>query len=387
MLALRRRTDAPEQAAARCRSWSPAGGDNEGVETLARLPDGALLAIVEGGWRRRRACRRAGGRGRRRPAALSRRRSASGRPTPTSAATWLFVLERRLSLLGGWQARIVAVPAGRPADGAAARSPGRELATIAGRGSARTTRRWRPRASRTAIGCSLVSDDNFNGLQRTLLLALRWPAAGRWPRRRAPVILCASLAGAGGAIYVERGPASCRASRERDDARAAAFACSVALVLTGGAGAGGVAGSQPGSASTPTSRRCSAATSAGLSAAARSVRRSSRLRPPQPAAAADLLRRLRALLPAASRTSNGYSRLATPARLGRRSAGRDPVSRPVRALALGRGLRSADQHLLPQRLGRPERDPRRVRQPCRRPRGRSARSPRHRAASSCPSAA
>ena len=83
---------------------------NEGVETLALLPDGALLAIAEGAWfddGLHAAVRMAGD-----GSVPLRYRAATGfLPTDAEVAgDQLFVLERRLSLLGGWQARVVAVP-------------------------------------------------------------------------------------------------------------------------------------------------------------------------------------------------------------------------------------------------------------------------------------
>ena len=85
------------------------------------------------------------------------------------------MLERRLSLLGGWQARIVAVPLAELPSDAEAVFAGHELATISGSvlgENYEALTAWRDAAG--AYRLLLVSDDNFSGLQRTQLLELRW---------------------------------------------------------------------------------------------------------------------------------------------------------------------------------------------------------------------
>lgn len=147
---------------------------NQGVEALARLENGGLLAIAEGG------------RGALHPAVLldlgpPRRlayRSAPGF-APTGAdqiGGWLLVVERRASALGGLSARVTATPVSSGDGLPDVIEPPLEIARLDGpripdnlegiaaeRGEAAgALRLW------------LVSDDNFSPLQRTLLLRLAW---------------------------------------------------------------------------------------------------------------------------------------------------------------------------------------------------------------------
>lgn len=151
---------------------------NQGVEALASLPQGGLLAIVEGsdddGLHPLLTLRH----GR-----LTRNGYAAAdgyRPTGADRiGNDVFVIERRFSLLGGFQSRVVVLDVERIA------APG---ATLAGRelgrlGPASFSENFEGLAAAQsadgAVLLYLVSDDNFNPLQRTLLLQLRWRPEGR----------------------------------------------------------------------------------------------------------------------------------------------------------------------------------------------------------------
>lgn len=149
-------------------------GDNAGIEALTRLPGGGLLALAEGETAdtgEHAAVRRSG------KARLGLRyRPAPGfRPTDLAAAPpWLFVLERRLSLLGAWQTRLVAVTLAELPEESGGVIEGRELAVISG---ARLGENYEAVAAAIEPGgyrLLVLSDDNFTGLQRTLLLSLVW---------------------------------------------------------------------------------------------------------------------------------------------------------------------------------------------------------------------
>lgn len=148
---------------------------NGGIEALAALPDGRLLAIEEGG---------ESGAGRHRAwiggekgwERLTYLGEAPYRPTAATALPGgdLLVLERRASLLGGFGARIVRVPGDRIAAGVAIE--GREIARLEPplavdnfEGMAAV-----PEAD-GGIRIFLVSDDNFWALQRTLLMSFHLP--------------------------------------------------------------------------------------------------------------------------------------------------------------------------------------------------------------------
>jgi hypothetical protein len=152
--------------------FAEAGAANLGLETLARLPDGSLLAVVEGaasgGGRHVAALLDAAG-----VQLLSLAASDGFQVTDADAVgSWLFVLERRLSL-GGWQSRIVAVALNE--GGSIGSTMGRELATISGpilgENYEGLAVRWGPAGS---IDLVVVSDSNFTAFQRTQLLQLRW---------------------------------------------------------------------------------------------------------------------------------------------------------------------------------------------------------------------
>ena len=157
------------------RAFAEAGAANQGLETLTWLPGGGLLAIVEGASSgddlHVAAIVDEGGQ----QVVAYRARDGFQVTDADVADTWLLVLERRLSLLGGWHGRIVAVPLDDLRSRESGPIEGRELATIAGpilgenyEGLA---------ASRNAdgsIGIAIVADSNFNGFQRSQLVELRW---------------------------------------------------------------------------------------------------------------------------------------------------------------------------------------------------------------------
>jgi hypothetical protein len=158
---------------------SPAG-TNAGVEALDRLPDGTLLALREdrsdaGPWHP--AVRL----GEEEGVPLRYRAAPGFRPVDLAAAgPWLFVVERQVSLLGGWQARIVVLPVARLPRAREGLIEGRELARIAGPdlGENYEALAVTPRPEGGFL-LLLVADDNFSALQRTQLLALTWrPEAG-----------------------------------------------------------------------------------------------------------------------------------------------------------------------------------------------------------------
>ena len=91
------------------------------------------------------------------------------------AGDWLLVLERRLSLLGGWQGRIVALPMAEVAAAGDGPLAGRELALIAGPILGENYEGLAARAAADgSIELIVVADSNFNAYQRTTLLELRW---------------------------------------------------------------------------------------------------------------------------------------------------------------------------------------------------------------------
>ena len=144
---------------------------NRGMEALADLPDGALLALAEGVFDASgdlAAWRIDGER------ILPLSYAATQGYLPTGADRLddaIFVVERRFSLLGGFATRIVtsAVAEVRPG----ARLVGRRLAELR---APLLAENFEAIAARRGPGGQvllyLVSDDNFMALQRTLLLQL-----------------------------------------------------------------------------------------------------------------------------------------------------------------------------------------------------------------------
>lgn len=151
---------------------------NESIEALAALPDGSLLALSEG-LREGPDLARAG---RLLPDGSAIRLAFPApdgfRPTDaTAAGSMLFVLERRLSLLGGLDARLLALPIAALDSGGPIMA--RELARF-GTGSFAENFEGlaarEPEPGRYLL--YLLSDDNFTPLLRTLLLQLEWRAPG-----------------------------------------------------------------------------------------------------------------------------------------------------------------------------------------------------------------
>jgi hypothetical protein len=148
---------------------------NEGVEALAILADGGILAIAEAPsarpGRHLAAIFRGGAVTR-----LAYRPAAGFKPTGADRiGDVLLVLERRLSLLGGLEGRIVAVDLASARLEPGAVVEGRELARL---GVDSLAENFEGIAAGPgpggAIDIYVVSDDNFLPVQRTLLLQLRW---------------------------------------------------------------------------------------------------------------------------------------------------------------------------------------------------------------------
>ena len=150
---------------------------NTGMEALADLPDGALLALAE------RLFAASGD--------LAAWRIDGDRVLPLSYAAaqgylptgadrlddTIFLVERRFSLVGGFATRIVSLPVAEVRSGA--RLVGRRLAELR---PPLLGENFEAIAARRGPGgrvlLYLVSDDNFTALQRTLLLQLSLEAPG-----------------------------------------------------------------------------------------------------------------------------------------------------------------------------------------------------------------
>ena len=153
---------------------------NGGIEALAALPDGRILAIEEGddnGVRERRAWIASADlrkRGDWQP--LTYRAAPRFRPTAAAALPdgGVLVLERRVSLLGGWAARIAHVPAESLRGGAT--MDGVELARLE---PPLLTDNFEGMAVRPGPDGDtlvyIVSDDNRSPLQRTYLAMFAIP--------------------------------------------------------------------------------------------------------------------------------------------------------------------------------------------------------------------
>jgi hypothetical protein len=151
---------------------------NEGLEALATMPDGGLIAISEGGFEGGQDSELvvAGVLNGKETLRLDVRAPDGFRPTGADVAgDKLFLLERRVSLLGGLEARLLAMPLGEIDTAARRPLDGTELVRL---GAGSFPENFEGVAARQAEDgrylIYLVADDNFSVLQRTLLLQLAW---------------------------------------------------------------------------------------------------------------------------------------------------------------------------------------------------------------------
>lgn len=156
--------------------FGPSLGVNEGLEALDRLPDGSMLILREGedGEPGRHRAARLDGEGKQE---LRYRSSPGFKPTDLAVAgAWLFVLERRVSLLGGWQTRIVAVALDRLPAHEGGLIEGHELARLSGSSLSENYEALTVLPEPWGFRLLIVSDDNFSPFQETLLLMFAWRA-------------------------------------------------------------------------------------------------------------------------------------------------------------------------------------------------------------------
>jgi len=144
---------------------------NAGFEALVDLPGEDWLAVAE--------TRAADGT---HPAFTRARERLSYRPTadfvPTGAdrlGSRLFFVERRVSLLGGWQARLTCVDVAAVTPGAVLEPV--ELARLGFADGVDNMEGIAVRADGDDVELVLVSDDNQAPFQRTVVLHYRWPDA------------------------------------------------------------------------------------------------------------------------------------------------------------------------------------------------------------------
>jgi hypothetical protein len=147
---------------------------NEGVEAAALLHDGRFLLLSEGGYTESGDLKGWLGSGKR-WAEISLAPAGAFRPTDLAVLPSgdLLMLERRVSVFGGFAARLSVIPAATVAPGA--RLAGREIAVIAKPlpvdNFEAVTARAAPDGS---VLIYMLSDDNFSDMERTLLLQFRW---------------------------------------------------------------------------------------------------------------------------------------------------------------------------------------------------------------------
>ncbi|MGH6959965.1 MAG: esterase-like activity of phytase family protein [Dongiaceae bacterium] len=147
---------------------------NEGVEAAAQLPDRRFLLLSEGGFADNGDLQGWLGDGKR-WAALTLTPTGAFRPTDLTVLPGgdLLLLERSVSLFGGFAARLSVIPAASIAPGA--RLSGEELGIVR---SPLPVDNFEAAAARAAPDGSvliyILSDDNFSDAERTLLLQFRW---------------------------------------------------------------------------------------------------------------------------------------------------------------------------------------------------------------------
>jgi hypothetical protein len=147
---------------------------NEGVEAATRLPDGRFLLLSEGGFDDAGDLRGWLGDGKR-WAALTLAPTGAFRPTDLTLLPNgdLLLLERSVSLFGGFAARLSVIQAAMIAPGA--RLSGEDLAIVK---SPLPADNFEAAAARSAPDGSVLiyvlSDNNFSDAERTLLLQFRW---------------------------------------------------------------------------------------------------------------------------------------------------------------------------------------------------------------------
>ncbi len=147
---------------------------NEGVEAATQLPDGRFLLLSEGGFTAAGDLQGWLDDGKRR-ADLTLAPTGAFKPTDLTVLPTgdVLLLERSVSLFGGFAARLSVIPAATIAPGA--RLFGRELGIIR---EPLPVDNFEGLAARRAPDDStliyLLSDDNFNVMERTLLLQFRW---------------------------------------------------------------------------------------------------------------------------------------------------------------------------------------------------------------------
>jgi hypothetical protein len=147
---------------------------NEGVEAATQLPDRRFLLLSEGGFNDAGDLQGWLGDGKR-WSALTLAPTGAFRPTDMTVLPGgdVLLLERSVSLFGGFAARLSVIPAASIAAGA--RLSGQELAIVR---SPLPVDNFEAAAARAApdgaVLIYLLSDNNFSDAEQTLLLQFRW---------------------------------------------------------------------------------------------------------------------------------------------------------------------------------------------------------------------